>query len=82
MQSYLGAPRRLLADLEGAGADQQHEGLEEPVVFTDEHKFKQFKEATRHDVVWAKSQSEVPGNEMERWGLTVDAGRIQFAEKD
>jgi hypothetical protein len=32
------------------------------------------KEAT-HDttVVWAKSVSEVPGKEMERWGLTVDA---------
>ena len=32
------------------------------------------KEAT-HDttVVWATSVSEVPGKEMERWGLTVDA---------
>ena len=41
------------------------------------------KEAT-HDttVVWAKSVSEVPGKEMERWGLTVDAWRIQLAGQD
>ena len=32
------------------------------------------KEATpRHNFVWAKSVGEVPGNGMERWGLTVDA---------
>ena len=44
------------------------------VVFSDEHKFKQFKGGNpRHNFVWAKSVGEVPGKEMERWGLTVDA---------
>ena len=44
------------------------------VVFSDEHRFKQFKGGNpRHNFVWAKSVSEVPGKEMERWGLTVDA---------
>jgi hypothetical protein len=44
------------------------------VVFSDEHRFKQFKGGNpRHNFVWAKSVSEVPGQEMERWGLTVDA---------
>ena len=44
------------------------------VVFSDEHTFKRFKGGNpRHDFVWAKSVSEVPGKEMERWGLTVDA---------
>lgn len=43
------------------------------VVFSDEHKFKQFKGGNpAHDQVWAKSPSEVPGKEVERWGLTVD----------
>ena len=43
------------------------------VVFSDEHKFKQFKGGNpRHDLVWAKSPSEVPQKEIERWGLTVD----------
>ena len=43
------------------------------VVFSDEHKFKQFKGGNPvHDQVWAKSPSEVPGKEVERWGLTVD----------
>ena len=44
------------------------------VVFSDEHTFKQFKGGNpRHSFVWDKSVSEVPGKEMERWGLTVDA---------
>ena len=44
------------------------------VVFSDEYTFKRFKAGNpRHDCVWAKSVSEVPGKEMERWGLTVDA---------
>jgi len=44
------------------------------VVFSDEHRFKQFKGGNpRHNFVWAKAVSEVPGKEMERWGLTVDA---------
>jgi hypothetical protein len=44
------------------------------VVFSDEHRFKQFKGGNpRHNFVWAKSVGEVPGKEMERWGLTVDA---------
>ena len=44
------------------------------MVFSDEHKFKQFKGGNpRHNFVWAKSVGEVPGKEMERWGLTVDA---------
>lgn len=44
------------------------------VVFSDEHKFKQFKGGNpAHDVVWAKSASEVPVKEVERWGLTLDA---------
>ena len=30
------------------------------------------KEATHDTFVWAKSMGEVPGKEMERWGLTVD----------
>ena len=39
------------------------------VVFSDEHTFKQFKGGNpRHNFVWAKSVSEVPGKEMERWG--------------
>ena len=43
-------------------------------MFSDEHKFKQFKGGNpRHNFVWAKSVGEVPGKEMERWGLTVDA---------
>jgi transposase len=43
------------------------------VVFTDEHRFKQFKGSNpMHDSVWAKSPSEVPGKEVERWGFTVD----------
>jgi transposase len=43
------------------------------VVFSDEHTFKQFKGGNpRHRFVWAKSPSEVPGKEMERWGLAVD----------
>ena len=41
--------------------------------FSDEHKFKQFKGGNpRHDLVWAKSPSEVPPKEIERWGLTMD----------
>lgn len=44
------------------------------VVFSDEHKFKQFKGGNpAHNVVWAKSVSEVPVKEVERWGLTLDA---------
>ena len=44
------------------------------VVFSDEHKFKQFKGGNpAHDIVWAKSASEVPVKEIERWGLTLDA---------
>ena len=44
------------------------------VVVSDEHTFKQFKGGNpRHNFVWAKSVSEVPGQEMERWGLAVDA---------
>jgi len=43
------------------------------VVFTDEHKFKQFKGGNpQHNFIWAKSPSEVPEKEMERWGLTID----------
>ena len=43
-------------------------------MFSDEHRFKQFKGGNpRHNFVWAKSVSEVPGQEMERWGLAVDA---------
>ena len=43
------------------------------VVFSDEHKFKQFKGGNpQHDILWAKSVSEVPVKEVERWGLTVD----------
>jgi transposase len=43
------------------------------VVFSDEHKFKQFKGGNpRHDQVWAKSASEVPPREVEKWGLTLD----------
>jgi len=43
------------------------------VVFSDEHKFKQFKGGNpAHDQVWAKSASEVPGKEVERWGLSLD----------
>ena len=43
-------------------------------MFSDEHKFKQFKGGNpRHNFVWAKSVGEVPGKEMERCGLTVDA---------
>jgi hypothetical protein len=43
------------------------------IVFSDEHRFKQFKGGNpRHDQVWAKSVSEVPGKEVERWGLTLD----------
>ena len=44
------------------------------MVSSDEHKFKQFKgDNPRHNFVWAKSVGEVPGKEMERWGLTVNA---------
>ena len=44
------------------------------MVFSDEHKFKQFKGGTpRHNFFWPKSVGEVAGKEMERWGLTVDA---------
>ena len=43
------------------------------VVFSDEHTFKQFKGGNpRHNFVWAKSVSEVPGKEVERWGLAVN----------
>jgi transposase len=43
------------------------------VVFSDEHKFKQFKGGNpAHNLVWAKSVTEVPVKEVERWGLTVD----------
>ena len=43
------------------------------VVFSDEHKFRQFKGSNpAHDRVWAKTADEVSGNEVERWGLTVD----------
>lgn len=43
------------------------------VVFSDEHKFRQFKGSNpAHDRVWAKTADEVPVNEVERWGLTVD----------
>ena len=43
------------------------------VVFSDEHKFKLFKGGNpSHDQVWAKSVTEVPPKEVERWGLTVD----------
>ena len=31
------------------------------------------KEATHDNFVWAKSVSEVPGKEMDRWGSTVNA---------
>ena len=42
-------------------------------MFSDEHTFKQFKGGKpRHNFVWAKSVSEVPGHEMERWGLAVN----------
>lgn len=44
------------------------------VVFSDEHKFKQFRGGNpAHNIVWAKSASEVPVKEVERWGMTVDA---------
>lgn len=44
------------------------------VIFSDEHKFKQFKGGNpAHDIVWGKSVDEVPVQEVERWGLTVDA---------
>jgi hypothetical protein len=46
-------------------------------IFTDEHTFKQFKPANpAHDIVWAKSATEVPDREVERWGsaLSVWAG--------
>ena len=54
------------------------------VVFSDEHRFKQFKGGNpRHNFVWAKSVSEVPGQEMERWGLDGGrVGRIQLAGQD
>ena len=43
------------------------------VVFSGEHTFKQFKGGNpRHNFVWAKSVSEVPGKEVERWGLAVN----------
>ena len=43
------------------------------VVFSDEHKFQQYKGGNpTHDQVWAKSKSEVPGREVERWGLAMD----------
>jgi transposase len=43
------------------------------VVFSDEHRFKQYKGGNPvHDQVWASSVSEVPPKEMERWGLSVD----------
>jgi transposase len=43
------------------------------VIFTDEHTFKQFKGGNpRHDFVWAKTPSEVPVKEVERWGLALD----------
>ena len=42
-------------------------------MFSDEHTFKQFKGGNpRHNFVWAKSVSEVPGHEVERWGLAVN----------
>ena len=41
-------------------------------MFSDEHKFKQFKGGNpRHNFVWDTSPSQVPGHEMERW-LKVD----------
>ena len=44
------------------------------VMFSDEHKFKQFRGGNpRHNLVWDTSSCQVPGHEMERWGLTVDA---------
>ena len=53
------------------------------VVFSDEHTFKQFKGGNpRHNFVWAKSVSEVPGKEVERWVGSEYMGRIQFAGKD
>jgi transposase len=43
------------------------------VMFTDEHTFKRFKGGNpQHDFVWAKTPSEVPVKEVERWGLTLD----------
>src|SRR3954451_14325388 len=44
------------------------------VVFSDEHRFHQFKGGNpRHNFVWDTSPSQIPGREMERWGLTDDA---------
>jgi len=43
------------------------------VIFSDEHRFKQFKGGNpQHDQVWGKSSEEVPVKEVERWGLAVD----------
>jgi transposase len=43
------------------------------VVFTDEHRFKKYRVGNpRHNFVWAKSTTEVPPQELERWGLCVD----------
>ena len=53
--------------------DQHQEGLEQRGVLVTNIRSDNSKEAT-HDttVVWAKSVSEVPGQEMERWGLAVN----------
>ena len=43
------------------------------VMFSDEHKFKQFKGGNpRHDQVWARCASQVPPKEVERWSLVID----------
>jgi hypothetical protein len=43
------------------------------VVFSDEHTFRKHKAGNpRHEQIWAKSASEVPPKEVERWGLTLN----------
>ena len=46
-------------------------------------RFKQVKGGNpRHNFVWAKSVSQVPGHEMELVTVGEYVGRVQFAEKD
>jgi transposase len=43
------------------------------VMFSDEHRFKQFKGGNpAHDRVWARSAEDVPSKEVERWGMAMD----------
>ena len=53
------------------------------MVFSDEHTFKQFKGGNpRHNFVWAKSVSEVPGKAGAVGVGSEYMGRIQFAGED